>query len=103
MVQIEDEGINIRWSDSIPYTWVTLSGMLTFEQVQEKLSKPELFDLLTEKQVENVLIDVTQTWRFGTEDSEWLGSEWANKVAAVGVKRVSLVVQQQVFGLFGSV
>jgi hypothetical protein len=99
MIQIQDENINIMYSENIPYTRVDLSGFLTFVQYKEKLSNQKLFDLIEEKGVENILLNHSSLWRVGTEDLDWIEKEWFSKASAAGIKRVSLVFSQQVFDL----
>ena len=99
MIQIQDENSNIMYTENIPYTRVDLSGFLTAEQQKEKLSNPKLFELIGEKNVVNLLLNLSQVWRVGTEDLDWIEKEWLPKLSTSGIQRVSIVCSQQVFDM----
>jgi hypothetical protein len=88
------------YSENIPYTRIDLHELFTVAQFQEKLSNPKLYELLTEHKVENVLLNLSQAWRVGTEDMNWLENTWLPKLSEAGVKKLSVVAANQIYELF---
>ncbi|HXG63555.1 MAG TPA: hypothetical protein VNO70_00515 [Blastocatellia bacterium] len=100
MIHIQEDNLDIMYSENIPYLRVELSGFLTPEQYRERLSNEKIFSLAAEKRVGNLLLNLTRTHRFGTEELEWITKTWLARAAIFGIRRVSVVVQKQVYDLF---
>jgi hypothetical protein len=46
---------------------------------------------LRENGVQNVLLNMSQAWRVGTEDLDWVAKSWFHQLSGVGVRKVSIV------------
>ncbi|MEW6208221.1 MAG: hypothetical protein AB1631_07630 [Acidobacteriota bacterium] len=103
MIQIREDNLAIWHSENIPYTRVDLSGFLTAQQFQERLSNPKLWGLVAEKAVANILINGSELHRFGTEDIDWITTGFLQNAAAAGIRKVSVVVAGNVYDLLANI
>lgn len=103
MITLQEDNCTVMYSENIPYTRIDIAGLVHTAQFIEKLSDPRLFALLTEHQVSNVLLNMTQTWRVGTEDLEWIENTWLSRLSAAGVKKVSVVIVDQAYEMLRSI
>lgn len=103
MIQIREDDLVIWHSENIPYTRVDLSGFLTARQFQERLSNPKLWELVAEKAVANLLINGSELHRFGTEDTQWITTDFLQKAASAGIRKVSVIVAGNVYTLLANI
>jgi hypothetical protein len=96
MITIQEDNCTVMYSENIPYTRIDISGLLQTEPLIERLSDSKLFDLLQENHVQNVLLNMSQAWRVGTEDLDWVEKTWFHQLSGVGIRKVSIVTVGQV-------
>lgn len=100
MVTIQDENCVIRYSPSFNYIRVDFDGFFTADQFKAQVGSAKLFELIADKGMENILINLTPAQRVGTEDLDHLEKVWCPAVAHLGIKRVSIVTSSYMFDMF---
>jgi len=101
MLNLRDENMAILYSPNIDYLRVDLGGMLHAEPLARVIESPLLFDIVARKNRTNVVLNGIGLWKFGTDYFDIIAERWATKASSAGVRRVSVIVQAQVFELFG--
>ncbi len=90
-------------AQQLPYVRIDASGFVTPQQLAQLIVDPRLGQFLASSGKRAVLLNAAGMHRFGTEDMELIAERWAPLLAGIEIRRISLVVAQQVFDLFGLV
>lgn len=88
---------------NFPYVRVDVQGFLTPPQLAQILSDQRLGHFLATSGKGAVCLNAGRSHRFGTEDVDFLVDRWAPMVAPIGMRKMSVVVPEQVHMLFGGV
>lgn len=90
-------------AEPFDYVRIDASGFMRPEQLAQCLSDGRLGHFLATSARNAAVLNAGGMSRFGTEDSEFIGQHWAPLLASVKITKLSLVVPEQVFALFGQV
>lgn len=85
------------------YVRIDAHGFLTPPQLAQILCDQRLGQFLATSGKAAVCLNAAGLHRFGTEDVDFLVDRWAPMLAPIGLRKISLVVQEQVNMLFGNV
>ncbi len=90
-------------AQAFSYVRIDARGYFDPRQLVAALSDPRLGQFIAESRRAAVLLNASAVERIGTEDTEWLSTQWAPMIAGIGVRKLSLVTPEHVHQLFGAV
>jgi len=90
-------------AEPFDYVRIDASGFMRPEQLAQCLTDGRLGHFLATSARNAAVLNAGGMSRFGTEDSELIADRWAPLLASVKFTKLSLVVPEQVFALFGQV
>ncbi|MBX7169969.1 MAG: hypothetical protein K1X72_03355 [Pyrinomonadaceae bacterium] len=100
MQQYSINNLTVRISENINYVWVLLPEQVTREDFAAMLGNSEFHRLLQQNNVQNVLVDCGNMWNFGIpEMSDYLDKDFTVSMRQIGVKKISVVINQEVYSL----
>src|SRR5687767_7296780 len=88
-----------------PFSYVRIDARdwLTAAQLAGLLNDQRLWQFLSTSTKTAVCLNAAGMQRFGTEDVDFIVDQWAPLLARIGIKKLSIVVQEQVHMLFGAI
>jgi hypothetical protein len=90
-------------SPAFSYVRIDARGFFSPAELAAALSDPRLAAWLRETGLRAVALNASLAQRIGTEDTEWLATQWAPMLARVGISKLSLITPDHVHQLFGAV
>lgn len=104
MQQYSINNLTVRISENINYVWVLLPEEVSGKDFAAMLGDSEFHRLLQQNNVQNVLIDCSNMWNFGIpEMSDYLDKDFTVSMQQFGVKKISIIINQEVYSLLNFV
>ncbi len=85
------------------YVRIDAHGFFTAQQLAQLLVDQRLGHFVATSGKRSAVLNASAAQRIGTEDFDFFAEHWAPLLASIEVRRVSIVVPEQVFSLFGQV
>jgi hypothetical protein len=104
MEQFKIQNLTVRVSQDFNYVWVLLEEQVRFEQFTLSLGDASFHSLLQRYNVKNILLDCGKMWVFSIpEMSGYLDAQFADSMREIGVEKISVVVNEEVFSMLSGI
>ncbi|HEY0460479.1 MAG TPA: hypothetical protein VGC97_15190 [Pyrinomonadaceae bacterium] len=104
MEQFKIQNLNVRVSTDFNYVWVLLEEQVRSEQFAASLGDAEFHSLLQRYHVRNILLDCSKMWVFSIpEMSAYLDTQFTNLMVGIGVEKISVIVNEEVFRMLSGI
>ena len=100
MEQFSIRNLTVRVSKDFNYIWVLLAGQTKSVEFIASLGDAAFHELLRRFHVKNILLDCGKMLVFSIPDMpDFLDTEFADRMRACGVEKVSIIVNEEVFSI----
>lgn len=104
MEQSSIQNLTVRYSPDFNYVWVLLAAQTNSELFAASLGDASFHSLLRRYDVKNMLLDCGKMWVFSIpEMTAYLDQSFAAAMRENGVEKVSVVVNEEIFGIMSSI
>lgn len=104
MEQLVIKNLTVRIAENINYVWVLINEQTNREEFVESLGDSDFHKLLKQNTVKNLLVDCSNMWSFGIpEMSEYLDVEFMTSMRSIGVEKISVIINDEVFSMLSFV